>query len=70
LLRLGRQAGWRGVEIALGNPVRLSAGDYEFRGRATTGQAGIGGFAREIYILALEDGSLRAVSMSEDKLNS
>jgi ribosomal protein L27 len=66
IVLVGQREGWRVEEqngdIALGEPVRISAGSYEARGRATTTRPGRGtGIALEVWIFALEDGALRAV---------
>jgi hypothetical protein len=56
--------GWRveqNGDTALGDPVKIPAGSYVARGRATTTRPGHGGIAREVWVFALEDGELRAV---------
>jgi hypothetical protein len=53
----------------LGDPVAVLAGDYEARVRATTTRPGEGvGFPREVFVFALEDGSLRAVLTTDATL--
>jgi hypothetical protein len=50
----------------LGDRVAVQAGSYEARVRATTTQLGQGGgFAIEVFVFALEDGSIRGVRTLE-----
>ncbi len=63
-------AGWRvvtdGGQLTLHEPDTVLAGTYEARGRATTTRPGGGsGMAREVWVIVLDGGDLRAVRITD-----
>lgn len=73
VLLLSEQEGWRideqDGEIVLREPLTIPSGSYEARARATTTRPGSGvGFARELFVFALDGGDLRAVGTGQGTL--